>query len=117
MFLHVHYTRNNTSGFFRFVGHIDGYMSSPERGTRGTYEEPYYSQYGTRGGSVTPVIDEEQRCVYIWFVSLFSSVIFNQLVSIYSDAVLAEDQYALYGGHKVTGRIPRSGSQMYDASR
>lgn len=39
----------------------DGYMSSPERGTRGAYEEPYYSQYGTRGGSVTPVIDEEQR--------------------------------------------------------
>lgn len=41
----------------------DGYMSSPERGTRGSYEEPYYSQYGTRGGSVTPVIDEEQRQV------------------------------------------------------
>ncbi len=36
-------------------------MSSPERGTRGAYEEPYYSQYGTRGGSVTPIIDEEQR--------------------------------------------------------
>lgn len=38
----------------------DGYMSSPERGTRTGYEEPYYSQYGTRGGTVTPVIDEEQ---------------------------------------------------------
>lgn len=36
-------------------------MSSPERGTRGSYEEPYYSQYGTRGGSVTPIIDEEHR--------------------------------------------------------
>lgn len=36
-------------------------MSSPERGTRGAYEEPYYSQYGSRGGSVTPIIDEEQR--------------------------------------------------------
>lgn len=40
-------------------------MSSPERGTRGAYEEPYYSQYGTRGGSVTPVIDEEQRSEYM----------------------------------------------------
>lgn len=40
-------------------------MSSPERGTRGAYEEPYYSQYGTRGGSVTPVIDEEQRYVVL----------------------------------------------------
>lgn len=38
----------------------DGYMSSPERGTR-AYEEPYYTQYGTRGSSVTPIIDEEQR--------------------------------------------------------
>lgn len=38
----------------------DGYMSSPERGTR-AYEEPYYSQYGTRGNSVTPIIDEEQK--------------------------------------------------------
>lgn len=38
----------------------DGYMSSPERGTRG-YEEPYYTQYGgSRGTSITPVIDEEQ---------------------------------------------------------
>lgn len=39
---------------------LDGYMSSPERGTR-SYEEPYYSQYGTRGNSVTPIIDEEQK--------------------------------------------------------
>ncbi|XP_026463672.1 coiled-coil domain-containing protein AGAP005037 isoform X2 [Ctenocephalides felis] len=39
----------------------DGYMSSPERGAPrgGGYEEPYYSQYGTRAGTVTPVIDEE----------------------------------------------------------
>lgn len=37
----------------------DGYMSSPERGSR--YEDPYYSQYGTRSGSITPVIDEEVR--------------------------------------------------------
>lgn len=36
---------------------------------------------------------------------------------LYSEAVLAEDQYALYGSHKVTGRIPRSGSQMYDPTR
>lgn len=44
----------------------DGYGSSPERGgPRGGYEEPYYSQYGTRGGSVTPIIDEELRSVNI----------------------------------------------------
>lgn len=39
-------------------------MSSPERGTRGSYEEPYYSQYGTRGNSVAPIIDEELRYLY-----------------------------------------------------
>lgn len=39
----------------------DGYVSSPERSTRGSYEEPYYSQYGTRGTVITPIIDEEQR--------------------------------------------------------
>lgn len=38
-------------------------MSSPERGTRGSYEEPYYSQYGSRGGTATPIIDEEHRYV------------------------------------------------------
>ncbi|KAG8248080.1 SRC kinase signaling inhibitor [Homalodisca vitripennis] len=51
-----------------------GYMSSPERGggapprpypagyTAPTpYEDPYYSQYGSRTGSITPVIDEEAR--------------------------------------------------------
>ena len=37
-------------------------MSSPERGTR-AYEEPYYSQYGTRGNNATPIIDEEQKYV------------------------------------------------------
>ncbi|CAG9823610.1 unnamed protein product [Phaedon cochleariae] len=37
----------------------DGYMSSPERSSR--YEDPYYSQYATRSGSITPVIDEEIR--------------------------------------------------------
>lgn len=45
-------------------------MSSPERGTRGGYEEPYYSQYGTRGISVTPIIDEEQRFVYMRILSI-----------------------------------------------
>lgn len=39
-------------------------MSSPERSTRGGYEEPYYSQYGTRGSTVTPIIDEEQRFLF-----------------------------------------------------
>lgn len=38
----------------------DGYTSSPERSTRGSYEEPYYSQYGTRGPVIAPIIDEEQ---------------------------------------------------------
>lgn len=39
----------------------DGYMSSPERSTRGQYEDPYYSQFAPRSGSITPVIDEEAR--------------------------------------------------------
>lgn len=47
---------------------VDGYMSSPERGTRGSYEEPYYSQYGTRGNSVAPIIDEELRFVCLLFI-------------------------------------------------
>lgn len=43
----------------------DGYMSSPERGSR-AYEEPYYTQYGgSRGSVVTPIIDEEQKWVYL----------------------------------------------------
>ncbi|XP_059608742.1 uncharacterized protein LOC132256385 isoform X4 [Phlebotomus argentipes] len=71
----------------------DGYMSSPERGTRTGYEEPYYSQYGTRGGTVTPIIDEE-----------------------HPDANLTEDQYALYGV-KISGRIPRNPNQIYDPTR
>lgn len=45
-----------------FLYLTDGYMSSPERGTR-AYEEPYYSQYGTRGSNATPIIDEEQKYV------------------------------------------------------
>lgn len=46
---------------FKLYSNTDGYMSSPERGTRGSYEEPYYSQFGTRGSSVAPIIDEELR--------------------------------------------------------
>ncbi|XP_049769735.1 coiled-coil domain-containing protein AGAP005037 [Schistocerca cancellata] len=51
-----------------------GYMSSPERGGpsrayappyapagASAYEDPYYSQYAPRSGSITPVIDEEAR--------------------------------------------------------
>ncbi|XP_055705920.1 uncharacterized protein LOC129803415 isoform X6 [Phlebotomus papatasi] len=72
---------------------VDGYMSSPERATRTGYEEPYYSQYGTRGGTVTPIIDEE-----------------------HTDASLNEDQYALYGV-KISGRIPRNPNQIYDPTR
>lgn len=40
-----------------------GYMSSPERGSRPQYEDPYYAQYAARSGSITPVIDEEARSV------------------------------------------------------
>lgn len=98
-------------------------MSSPERGTRGGYEEPYYSQYGTRGGSVTPIIDEEQRYVDIQFsvhinIEAINNHICRCILSILfpcSDVSLTEDQYALYG-HK-TGRIPRSANQMYDPTR
>jgi hypothetical protein len=52
-----------------------GYMSSPERGGPRSYpaaayppgpgyEDPYYSQYASRSGSITPVIDEEARWVH-----------------------------------------------------
>ncbi|XP_063696322.1 uncharacterized protein LOC134827553 isoform X5 [Culicoides brevitarsis] len=70
----------------------DGYMSSPERGTR-SYEEPYYSQYGSRQANATPIIDEEQN-----------------------EQQLVDDQYALYGV-KTTGRIPRNVNQLYDPTR
>ena len=50
-------------------------MSSPERGGPRAYpaaayppgpgyEDPYYSQYASRSGSITPVIDEEARWVH-----------------------------------------------------
>ncbi|XP_075211350.1 coiled-coil domain-containing protein AGAP005037 isoform X2 [Lycorma delicatula] len=66
-----------------------GYMSSPERGGTAParvypapyvssgaapYEDPYYSQYGSRTGSITPVIDEEA-----------------------SDTELIDESYSLYG--------------------
>ncbi|XP_045472196.1 coiled-coil domain-containing protein AGAP005037 isoform X8 [Harmonia axyridis] len=81
----------------------DGYMSSPERGSR--YEDPYYSQYGTRSGSITPVIDEEV-----------------------SDTELLEDSYSLYGVKLPPGpgtarppqRIPfvsPAATPAYDATR
>ncbi|KAM7350777.1 coiled-coil domain-containing protein CG32809 isoform 6-T10 [Cochliomyia hominivorax] len=71
----------------------DGYTSSPERSTRGSYEEPYYSQYGTRGPVIAPIIDEEQ-----------------------ADVSLTEDQYALYGMKMGPGRMPRT-NQLYDPTR
>ncbi|XP_066150619.1 coiled-coil domain-containing protein CG32809 isoform X12 [Euwallacea fornicatus] len=61
----------------------DGYMSSPERGSR--YEDPYYSQYGTRSGSITPVIDEEV-----------------------SDTELLDDSYSLYGVKVPPGNASRT---------
>nr|CAH7721292.1 unnamed protein product [Callosobruchus chinensis] len=59
----------------------DGYMSSPERSSR--YEDPYYSQYAARSGSITPVIDEE-----------------------ISDTELLDDSYSLYGM-----KLPPSGEE------
>ncbi|KAG7161366.1 Coiled-coil domain-containing protein-like 1 [Homarus americanus] len=58
--------------------HGDGYLSSPERSPRPyggsgssyltptpSYEDPYYGgQYGSRSGSVTPIIDEEARSAF-----------------------------------------------------
>ncbi|XP_030569489.1 coiled-coil domain-containing protein CG32809 isoform X4 [Drosophila novamexicana] len=73
---------------------MDGYTSSPERSVRGNYEEPYYSQYGTRGAVVAPIIDEEQ-----------------------SDVALAEDQYSLYGIKVGPNRLPHRGNQIYDPTR
>ncbi|XP_048518708.1 coiled-coil domain-containing protein AGAP005037 isoform X3 [Dendroctonus ponderosae] len=79
----------------------DGYMSSPERGSR--YEDPYYSQYGTRSGSITPVIDEEV-----------------------SDTELLDDSYSLYGVKVPGGAAPRTSPRPgfpapaavpYDATR
>ncbi|XP_046803501.1 coiled-coil domain-containing protein CG32809 isoform X4 [Lucilia cuprina] len=72
---------------------MDGYTSSPERSTRGSYEEPYYSQYGTRGPVIAPIIDEEQ-----------------------ADVNMTEDQYALYGMKMGPGRMPRT-NQLYDPTR
>ncbi|KRK05822.1 coiled-coil domain-containing protein CG32809 isoform X10 [Drosophila yakuba] len=75
---------------------MDGYTSSPERSSRGNYEEPYYSQYGTRGAVVAPIIDEEQ-----------------------SDGTMTEDQYALYGIKVGPGpnRLAHRGNQIYDPTR
>ncbi|KAL3282961.1 hypothetical protein HHI36_006119 [Cryptolaemus montrouzieri] len=80
----------------------DGYMSSPERSSR--YEDPYYSQYGTRSGSITPVIDEEV-----------------------SDTELLDESYSLYGvklppgpaSVRPTTRIPfvPPAAPAYDATR
>ncbi|CAG9859033.1 unnamed protein product [Phyllotreta striolata] len=64
----------------------DGYMSSPERSSR--YEDPYYSQYASRSGSITPVIDEEV-----------------------SDTELLDESYSLYGV-----KIPSSGSRISSRS-
>ncbi|XP_015835701.1 coiled-coil domain-containing protein AGAP005037 isoform X5 [Tribolium castaneum] len=78
----------------------NGYMSSPERGSR--YEDPYYSQYASRSGSITPVIDEEV-----------------------SDTELLDDSYSLYGVKLASGG-PRGGPRSpfpppaavpYDATR
>nr|CAI5834747.1 unnamed protein product [Callosobruchus analis] len=83
----------------------DGYMSSPERSSR--YEDPYYSQYAARSGSITPVIDEE-----------------------ISDTELLDDSYSLYGmklppsGGGVPPRVaprspfaPPAAVPPYDATR
>ncbi|KAF2905879.1 hypothetical protein ILUMI_00291 [Ignelater luminosus] len=76
----------------------DGYMSSPERGSRG-YEDPYYSQYTSRSGSITPVIDEEV-----------------------SDTELLDEQYSLYGVKLAPGgprrsQFPGPAAPPYDTTR
>ncbi|XP_018330762.1 coiled-coil domain-containing protein AGAP005037 isoform X9 [Agrilus planipennis] len=79
----------------------DGYMSSPERGSRG-YEDPYYSQYSARSGSITPVIDEEV-----------------------SDTELMDEQYSLYGVKMPPGggrpapraQFPGPAAPPYDSTR
>ncbi|CAG2054152.1 unnamed protein product [Timema podura] len=91
-----------------------GYMSSPERGgpraypgayPQGApgYEDPYYSQYASRSGSITPVIDEEA-----------------------SDTELIDESYSLYGVKLPAARTvaPQPRSQFpapavvpYDATR
>ncbi|XP_069692047.1 coiled-coil domain-containing protein AGAP005037 isoform X5 [Periplaneta americana] len=96
-----------------------GYMSSPERGGPRAYpaaayppggpgyEDPYYSQYASRSGSITPVIDEEA-----------------------SDTELIDESYSLYGvklptagpGRSVVTPQPRSQFPApavvpYDATR
>uniref|UniRef100_A0A1B6KQ65 Actin interacting protein 3-like C-terminal domain-containing protein n=1 Tax=Graphocephala atropunctata TaxID=36148 RepID=A0A1B6KQ65_9HEMI len=86
-----------------------GYMSSPERGggapprpypagyTAPTpYEDPYYSQYGSRTGSITPVIDEEA-----------------------SDTELIDESYSLYGVKLPVprGQFPAPAVVPYDSTR
>ncbi|CAG9859034.1 unnamed protein product [Phyllotreta striolata] len=73
----------------------DGYMSSPERSSR--YEDPYYSQYASRSGSITPVIDEE--------------VSYKIYLDYCSDTELLDESYSLYGV-----KIPSSGSRISSRS-
>ncbi|CAH0557820.1 unnamed protein product [Brassicogethes aeneus] len=68
----------------------DGYMSSPERSSR--YEDPYYSQYTSRSGSITPVIDEEV-----------------------SDTELLDDSYSLYGVKLPPGAPRTAGRPSFPA--
>ncbi|XP_058462775.1 coiled-coil domain-containing protein AGAP005037 isoform X2 [Malaya genurostris] len=73
----------------------DGYMSSPERGcTNRSYEEPYYSQYGSRGNPAPSIMDEERG----------------------KDTMLTDDQYAIYGVES-TERMSHGGNQTYDPNR
>ncbi|XP_077302533.1 uncharacterized protein LOC143922964 isoform X3 [Arctopsyche grandis] len=75
--------------------HNDGYMSSPERGSRGAYEEPYYTQYvGPSRGGMTPVIDEET-----------------------GDSSMLDDQYSLYSMKIPTGPRPAVRGPTYEGSR
>ncbi|EEB10235.1 conserved hypothetical protein [Pediculus humanus corporis] len=84
-----------------------GYMSSPERGgSRGypsypssggsSYEDPYYAQgYGSRTGSITPVIDEEA-----------------------SDTEIMDDSYHIYAPRVSTLRRDfTDATQPFDATR
>lgn len=97
-------------------------MSSPERGSRG-YEDPYYSQYAPRSGSITPVIDEEIRYLDIKKYSTTTNTI-NFFKS--SDTELLDESYSLYGvklppgGARAAPRSPfppPAAVPPYDATR
>lgn len=99
-----------------------GYLSSPERGgtipprayTAGyvpsataTYEDPYYAQYGSRTGSITPVIDEETRCVHQSFKRFQSTFFFLFLISLCECLLNGYITFKTYRQMNLLIRLPR----------